>query len=813
MDGLKKFDRLNMSPNNTDISELLEKIASGNAILFTGAGFSLGSENVLGEEPPTVKKLTDIIANEGGFDGENNLKSTANYFLKVNDDSVLIKILSELYTIKKISPSHKAILTPKWRRIYTTNYDNVISLAMMDNGKVVKNITTDDSSETYFKEDNVCVNINGSIETLKNDVIPDSFKLTTSSYLSPDSFITSRWFPSFKKDLERSSAIVFVGYSLYDIEIQKILFESPEFKKKTYFINHKSASPLTLFELSEFGKVYTTGVDGFAKEIVNNLQKYVREEEAFYLESFTEYKLEKHTETIRDHQIIEFLLHGNIENFFIDDSITSKLMNPHIVMRDQLNEVNELFKNFNYVTILSDFGNGKTVFLREMISYLTINGKRVFEFNDIDGDYSKDIEQLSSLNCELYVVIDNYEMYIEVLQNILLLNDPKIYVLLSTRSSNHDQNMQLIDKSDQIAQVNIDLLNDNEISDLNNIIDTVGLWSERAGLPEQRRFDLIKENNKSQFSHTLLNILQAPQIRDRIANLLSSLFKKEDNKDTILAICILEIMNIPLTYNNISEIALNNSIYNTELINNTDFKQLFPSKNNQIISKSSLFARNLLAYHFNPNSTVTKLLEVAEKFHSVRNNSEFEKKIYKSLLRFAFIERVVPLTNKRDMLIRYYEQLKSRLGGLKNTPHFWLQYAMARIALDDYNNAQNYLETAYAKAYGDYDTAYLDAQQARLWIKLSITEFDQNKSMDYFKKAHNLLCNLYDDQYKYRQVEAYLEYYDTKYTKLSKKNKANFLNAVIEMHKKLQELRKGYTTESNRMDHCYNKLDHILQNT
>ena len=605
---------------------------------------------------------------------------------------------------------------------------------------------------------------------------------------------------------------MFVGYSLYDIEIQKILFESPEFKKKTYFIDHKSASPLTLFELSEFGKVYTTGVDGFAEEIVNNLEKYVREEEAFYLESFTEYKLEKHTETIRDHQIIEFLLHGNIENFFIDDSITSKPINPHIVMRSQLDDVNELFKNFNYVTILSDFGNGKTVFLREMISYLTINGKRVFEFNDIDGDYSKDIEQLSSLNCELYVVIDNYEMYIEVLQNILLLNDPKIYVILSTRSSNHDQNMQLIDKSDQIAQVNIDLLNDHEISDLNNIVDTVGLWSERAGLPEQRRFDLIKENNKSQFSHTLLNILQAPQIRDRIANLLSGLFKKEDNKDTILAICILEIMNIPLTYNNISEIALNNSIYNTVLINNTDFKQLFPSKNNQIISKSSLFARNLLAYHFNPNSTVTKLLEIAEKFHSVRNNSEFEKKIYKSLLRFAFIERVVPLTNKRDMLIRYYEQLKSRLGGLKNTPHFWLQYAMARIALDDYNNAQNYLETAYAKAYEDYDTAYLDAQQARLWIKISIVELDQNKSMGYFKKAHNLLCNLYDDQYKYRQVEAYLEYFDTKYTKLSKKNKANFLNAVTEMYKKLQELRKGYTTESNRMDHCYNKLDHILQN-
>lgn len=813
MDGLGKIDTLNMSPNNSDVSELLEKISSGNAILFTGAGFSFGSNNILGEQPPTVYKLTETIAQKGGFDGEDNLKSTANYFLKMNGDKELINILSELYTIKDISLSHKAILTPKWRRIYTTNYDNVISLAMRENGKVVKNISPDDSSEIYFKEENVCVSINGSIETLKDNVIPDSFKLTTASYLSPDSFMTSKWFPSFKKDLERASAIVFVGYSLYDIEIQKILFESPEFKKKTYFIDHESASKLTIFELSEFGKVYTIGVDGFAEEINKNLHKYIIEEEAFYLESFTEYKLERHTESIRDHQITEFLLHGNLENYFIDEAVTSQQKTPYIVMREQMNEVNELFKSFNYVAVLSDFGNGKTVFLKEMMSYLTINGKRVFEFVDIDGDYSADIEKLSLLTSEIYIVIDNYEMYIEVLENILLLNNPKIYVLLSTRSSNHDQNMQSIENPNLIAQVNIDLLNNQEIYELNNIIDEVGLWSEKAGLPEQKRIDIIKENNKSQFSHTLLNLLQAPQIKDRIENLLQSLFEKEENKDTILAICILEIMNIPLTYNNISEIALNNSIYNTELINNKDFKQLFPSKNNKIISKSSLFARNLLGYHFNSNNTVNKLLEIAEKYHKVRNNSQLEKKIYKSLLRFAFIERVIPLTNKRDMLIRYYEQLKSRLGGLKNTPHFWLQYAMARIALDDYNNAQNYLDTAYAKAFEDYDTAYLDAQQARLWIKLSMDEIDQNKSIDYFKKAHTLLRNLDDDQYKYRQVEAYLEYFDVKYTRLSKKNKLQFLDAVNEMYKKLQELRKGYTTESNRMDHCYNKLDSILLKT
>lgn len=150
------------------------------------------------------------------------------------------------------------------------------------------------------------------------------------------------------------------------------------------------------------------------------------------------------------------------------------------------------------------------------------------------------------------------------------------------------------------------------------------------------------------------------------------------------------------------------------------------------------------------------------------------------------------------------------MPGLERTPHFWLQYAMARIAIDDYHVAQNYLDTAYAKAYDGYDTSYLDAQQARLWIKLAINEKDQNKSIGLFEQAHILLRNLQDDQYKYRQVETYSDFYEKKYSVLSNKNKAKFISQVKEMTDKLDGLRKGYFTETFRMDFCHQKLTEIL---
>jgi hypothetical protein len=300
-------------------------------------------------------------------------------------------------------------------------------------------------------------------------------------------------------------------------------------------------------------------------------------------------------------------------------------------------------------------------------------------------------------------------------------------------------------------------------------------------------------------------------MKSRIDNLLINLFKNKEYQDTILAICILEVMNQPLNFSLISEVSLSNMIFNSELTQNSDFIQLFPSKNNKILTRSSLYARNLLKNHFKGIYTVNKLLDIAEKFQHLRFNGSIEASIYKSLLKFSFIERSLPNDNKTNMLIRYYEQLKTRISKLEKTPHFWLQYAMARIAIDDFNNAQNCLDTAYAKAYEDYDTSYLDAQQSRLWIQLSLREHDQNKSMEYFKKAHKLLTNLYDDQYKYRQVEVYSDFYKEKYTKLSNKNKAYFKSYVQDMANKLDGLHKGYFTESNRMDYCHQKLNEILE--
>ena len=76
--------------------------------------------------------------------------------------------------------------------------------------------------------DRRCVHINGYIGNLTESTLNTSFKLSESSYMRPEGFLNSPWYTIFKRDLERASAIIFAGYSLYDIDIKRILVSNSD---------------------------------------------------------------------------------------------------------------------------------------------------------------------------------------------------------------------------------------------------------------------------------------------------------------------------------------------------------------------------------------------------------------------------------------------------------------------------------------------------------------------------------------------------------------------------------------------------------
>lgn len=776
------------------LTQLLTQISTGKAILFTGAGFSIGTKNVSGEEPPLAKNLAKEICRLGGFDEDNDLRYAADYFLSISSKAKLITLLKEKYSLTDVSDTHVNICKVNWMRSYTTNYDKSIEIASGMAGNVVECIDLNFRTDEYYKRNGLCVHLNGSIDSLNEESLENSFKLSTSSYISADSFVTSNWHYYFKRDLERSSAIVFVGYSMYDIDIQKILFENQEsFKEKTYFITVPDPDQKSKFTQSKFGHVLTIGVDGFAKFIQEKSELFEMEEWEHHMRALSLYEVSNDSQQIRDANIETMLMYGDIDKNFIDKAVIGDQRVAYLVLRDQLERILEFTQKIQNTIIFSELGNGKSIFLRELKPYLSVRSIEIYEITDRDGDYIGDIDTLAKSDRLIAIILDGYEYYLDLLKHYCYSLPKNISIIAATRTSEHDRFKPKLKEMDfSFNEINIDSLTDEESSRFVDIIDNVGMWGEKAGLTHNRKISFLTVENNRQISSLLLTLFNAPQIKQKVSSLLDKLCDNQNYKDTIFSISLLNYLDLPMDFSLVSDVARNDYIYKSELRQNESFKQLFKLSNNQVVSKSSLFCLLLIRNHFLASYITNQLQKVAQKFSGYPHKDVKQEKLFKSTLKFSFVERLLPDTNKKSNLMSYYEGLKSSVSWLKYDPHYWLQYGMANITFKEYDRAQKFLDQAYSLAKAkpnDYDTKKIDTQQARLFILLAINQASNQASnnvnshdiYEKFDKANKLLARLDNDVYKFRQVEKYRDYFESCYSKLSKKNQTNFEHACKNM--------------------------------
>ncbi|MFH0783231.1 MAG: SIR2 family protein [Pseudomonadota bacterium] len=794
------------------MEKLISKLGTGKAILFVGAGFSKSATSLHNSgELPLAKELANHIGNIGKFNDGGDLKFAADYFLNVcckNDNQLkneLIDHLKNVFTIKKPHPDHEIIMKAPWKRVYTTNYDDLIEVSGKSAGKRYESITIDDPTEKY-SNDLLCIHLNGSTTSLNEETLNTSFKLSHSSYLSAEGFKESNWNYIFKKDLELSSAIVFVGYSLYDIDIEKILYENPLFKEKVYFIQReKDDSKDTTREdyiFNKYGYLYRIGLSRFASLIEKNINVFSIYSNDFYTEAFTKYEIvESPKETIREKDIESFLRHGELSQAYIQEAMTSTQVVPFIIKRDKIEKLINLIENNPVVCITGELGNGKTYFLKEAELQLTIHGYTVYKLTDHTGNYISDIEKIISKNISCVLTIDSYGNHRELIKYLLSINLKRVKVLVTERTANHHSYFREFDGKLKTADINADILSDQEMDYLINILEHTSLWGKYGKYSDVKKKRLIKNDCKSQLSNVLVDVLNSKQIKDEISKLLSDAFKNEVTKLNIFIACLLDVMDMPLTLSLISDLSKNDYVL-SNFANMNEVRHLFTLNifNNSIDSKSSIYSLHLLNEHFEPTYIVKNcliLLKMLDKMYVKKTLDQIRNDIRINLFRFNFIELILPKKTKIGMLVNYYEEVKNELPFHITNPQYWLQYAMAHIALNNYDLAYRYLQTAYDKAEikYTYDVHKINNQKARLNLKvatLSSTKIDD--AINLFIEADNLLNKHENDIYKFKVVNEYYNFFESKSFTLNSSQRSRIRQACIH---KLNDLENLHKLDSN----------------
>ncbi len=823
--------------------EVLSKTISGNAILFTGAGFSRDCHNIMGENPPDAMNLAYKISDLAGIRRTTNLKYASDKCIE-RDCTELIEKLKQWFMLKEVSPDTETILSIKWRRLYTTNYDTGLELGLTKNGKTHKSLCADSEFARNVNGENLCIHINGLIETLDEEKLEKDFRLSDSSYVASalDSVTRRKWNSFFKRDLENASALIFVGYSLYDFEIEKLLFENPAFKKKTYFICRED-----IFEdensedcdrLSKYGRVLNIAKTGFAQLIVQNNAAFF--ESKIILTDFIEFSdsLRMPEEMINDTKAMDALIFGTDAQKLAVSAVYSEnadVTPRYFVKRAKsIRVVIEQLEAGKHVFISAECGNGKTCLLYQVAAQLNLNSEKVYFLSE---GYKGDPNQLAELSRGAgvkYVVVDRCACNADFLTALLESPYKNIRLICADRparlntlfvqlnADNLCNNCVLLD--------GLDCFNEDETKAFLFLIDSLGQWKELAGGGSVEKIKHLEgEENCIRLAPALLKLLNAKQIKDRLSSILKSLLKQNlDRKKTIFAMCYLSITGAALDDANVYEVADCSEIFSVSFTGTSEFKQLF-QKQYGIYSLSYSFAQYVLreSGYFTGIEISGYLLDIVNRLGNTNASSSLHG-IVRDSLRFHVIESIVPNMDKIMVMQNYYENLKSLEAfghRLIHDPNYWMQYAMTKMMCFRYEEAQTYLEQAYGKAEylkkksinGAYDTHKIDNQQARLYLLRAQDRncLDSATIYDYFIKADSKLHAVPVDRFLMHRIPDMINILKEKSSVLSKKHLPLIKSTIVQYRDKLEDaIRSGKCTDvsSGAFMHLSNSLDFLLEN-
>jgi hypothetical protein len=128
-----------------DLDEALRHALDGQAILFVGAGFSTQARTANGGDLPTGAKLSELLASKLGLSTTPSLDLASEMFVHRMGEFQLVQLLRASLIATEITPEQAIFGSVPWRRVYTTNYDNVVELAYAKNARQLDSRTFTDS--------------------------------------------------------------------------------------------------------------------------------------------------------------------------------------------------------------------------------------------------------------------------------------------------------------------------------------------------------------------------------------------------------------------------------------------------------------------------------------------------------------------------------------------------------------------------------------------------------------------------------------------------------------------------------------------
>lgn len=704
----------------------LNQARNGRGILFCGAGFSADCLNFSGpEEIGTGAHLLNILNSElkktGKMSGFRDLKNAADHYKQEMGEHGLMNLLCSRFDIKNVSADMVDILRFPWERIYTTNYDNGIEMALQNAGIKVAALNNLESPHDILSGTTV-IHLHGYIKKWDIKSFNQSCILGAESYHLLGWL--SHWLEKFRVDVERAEFVAFVGFNASDFHLNQVLFNASGLQEKIFFINRPTAEPDPDVRMTQarFGQPKYIGRQGFAERVNIALAADAPKEPS--LASFLHYKPSTPSSSVPKVQDIEDLfIFGKIIPEHLARDTTIKRSDYHVLRSLTEDTLEKFNRGFRLLLITGEICDGKSMLIEEVSSRLSFS-RPVFVLRHPYDDLIDEMSRILHTYPNAAFVMENcFDIRNDRLGGIAsMVHGSNGILLLSSRviaAEAEGAKLENLRTFSTFIETPISKLNESEIEALIVLIDQIAGW---------RNFDATSKAEKARFiGHKCGGSLPAFMLRLLKSDYVIKKYKEEYNKSESLTkreknalIAALYVAHIghesPIDF-------LSNALhFDVGLMldrfhRETDALKLVRRRGEYAQTIPAIGATNILEHMIPDREIVDCVLTLLEFLAENSNHDDFEKYIFGQFMRYSILRSVV---SDMDEINRFFDRI-SKIEYFRRQVLFWLQWHMAKTDLKDFVDAWKYLEQGYHEAdeydkrnyHAKYDRKQLDDRKAK----------------------------------------------------------------------------------------------------
>ena len=708
-----------------NIDDALETCLSGGGILFCGAGFSYDCLNFDDVRIEAGSILLNILNAELGYSFDDT-QAAADDFVANHGHHALMNLLKNRYQVKNIPESIKEILRYPWERIYTTNYDDSISIALREIGKKYRRVTNlEDPVKIPDTGAVQVVHLHGSVETWDDRNFEEGCVLGAQSYYRHDSN-SGKWKNRLQDDYNRCPAFFFIGVSSKDYYLNKVFFNASASRDKVFFINstgsHRDRQIIAIQR--NFGESLPIGRDKFSL-----MTKEARKKTPLtspHLASFervTPHRSEESIPGVDD--VTQHLVYGTLRPGYLARDIAKDEGN-YRVLRMHMNDIIDHVSVPGSISIVTgSVCTGKSLLVTEIMQRLASH-RPVFRLRVAYGNIAAEVGQIvkSYPNC-LLCMEECFALDDQLVKVADVVAETQSNLLLTSRDVAYDSASDnlIVSESgnpDRIRRFSMSRLTDTEIGGFVSLSERIAGWREMAGKSTDWKRRYIERTCHANMAEFLLRLLRSENVKKKVEEVYHECVSvKPELKRPLVVSLYLQHIGLTATLEVVStllEIDIGRHLITSE--GNPRF-DIIRRDGSYVRTLPSIGAREILRSIVDDRYIVDTVTDVVRSLAENRRDGYTYIHIFNQFMRYPIIQGVVQNKNEID---RFFDQLSVH-NWIKRQSHFWLQFSMAKTDFGEYRKAEKYLDTAYgianehASLGGWQPTKQLDDQRAKFLLK------------------------------------------------------------------------------------------------